>query len=122
MASLNLKQITSHDVLENPNNYTYVNKATEFGNYDCVILDGDELGGEITKMGYICESRGIGLPIFLTTDAVEKTFVIGKTGILEIQPEGDATVYISKIVIPLRKIGEPDFTPLEWKLDYILAV
>lgn len=117
MASVDLRQITSHDVLESSTH----SEGTEFGNYEYITLNSDKLGGEVTKMGYICESRGIGLPIFITANNVEKKFVIGKTGILELQPEGEVIIQISQVKIPMKKTGEDNFIPLEWKLDYIVA-
>ena len=63
----------------------------------------------IVKFGYICEDRGIGLPIYLKIDDKYQKFEIGKTGMYEA-----SNVNVNGIMIPVGKDKDFIFT-----FDYV---
>lgn len=63
----------------------------------------------IVKFGYICEDRGIGLPIFLKIDGKYQKFEIGKTGMYEA-----SDIDVDGIKIPVGKDKDFIFT-----FDYV---
>jgi len=81
----NLKQITNFDVLDAPSIVEEIIIGGETINYNYKQIT---LIGNITKLGYCCEVKGIGYPIFLTfNNTSKKKFEIGKTGMFEFQEE-----------------------------------
>jgi hypothetical protein len=64
----------------------------------------------IVKFGYICENRGIGLPIFLKIDGKYQKFEIGKTGMYEA-----SDIDVDGIKIPVGNDKDFNFT-----FDYVI--
>lgn len=84
----NIKQLTNRDLINLPSVDKVIMKAEELTTYPYKIITTDMLKGIITKLGYCCEPKGIGYPIFLTfQEQEEQAFQIGKTGMFEFQPE-----------------------------------
>ena len=79
------------------------------------------LDGTAIKLGYCCEVKGIGYPIFLTfDDNTETAFEIGKTGMYEFQPEDyydvNADTEEKTAIIKCIKVAIP--ADLKFTLDY----
>ena len=68
--ALNIKQITNFSPI--------IQDSKIVDNYYELEL------GNVKHFGYICEAKGIGLPIYLKTNGSFKPFLIGKTGVFEI--------------------------------------
>ena len=64
----------------------------------------------IVKFGYICEDKGIGLPIFLKIDGKYQKFEIGKTGMYEA-----SDIDVDGIKIPVGKDKDFNFTFVSFK-------
>ena len=64
----------------------------------------------IVKFGYICEDKGIGLPIFLKIDGKYQKFEIGKTGMYEA-----SDIDVDGIKIPIGNDKDFNFT-----FDYVI--
>lgn len=84
----NIKQITNYDLTEAPIEEKAIMRAEELIIYPYKIITINTLKGVVTKLGYCCEPKGIGYPIFLTfQEQEERPFQVGKTGMFEFQPE-----------------------------------
>ena len=126
MKILNIKQLSDADI---DSSLSVIQKtfdhATGLITKDYVVFPASYFGASASKLGYNCEPKGIGYPIYLTISGVEKQFYVGKTGMYEIQPEpfndiNDdnpqekiAEVYITEVKVPKG---------IRFKLDYITAV
>lgn len=66
----------------------------------------------IVKFGYICENRGIGLPIYLKINGEYQKFEIGKTGMYEA-----SDIDVDGIKIPIGKDKDKDFN---FTFDYVI--
>ena len=88
----------------------------------------------INQLGYVCEPRGIDYPIVLTTNAVARTFYLGKTGMFETMPELfidinndseeiDCIPRITEVKVPIGEINQQGTVdnPIKFKLDYMFA-
>lgn len=85
----------------------------------------------VNKIGYVCEPRGIDLPITVTTGDVRRTINIGKTGIYEAMPEIfsgsdneeteelECIPKITEIRVPKGQLGQED---IKFKLDYSFSI
>lgn len=102
----------------------------EITNVPYVQLDASLLtggNGPLIKIGYACEAKGIGYPIFITNEGQSSAYEIsiGKTGMYEVQPEyfkslNDIT-YTEKEILPqLSKIQVPK--NIIFKLDYVYEI
>lgn len=122
----NIKQITNYDLINITNiEQKTINIGGDKGRTiakDYKILDESILGGRPFKLGYCCEDIYKDYPIFLVINGVEKEFQLGKTGMLEFQPEqwkdinGDniertATVYVETVKVPVN---------VYFTLDYVI--
>lgn len=135
-----LKQITNYNI----KNASEVEKNIVVGGqlpkrqFIYKVITTDMLGKPISKFGYCCEPVALNYPIFLTIEGEEKEFQIGKTGMLESQPEEwrdvnsedeelletqEASVYISEIKVPWReknKEDSADYFGYKFTIDYAL--
>ena len=94
---VDIKQLTNYDVAGTAATTTKsFYKAGTLATRDYYIIPLSMLKGEITKMGYCCEVKGIAYPIFLTINGNETEFQIGKTGMLEFQDETWKNVNVSE--------------------------
>ena len=135
----NIRQITnfSSEISSAPTTYMSVyigNKeyvTMEYYILSAAILTGSQ-NTPINKIGYICEPRGIDIPITITTGGVRRTINIGKTGMYEAMPEIflnpnedddekelDCIPEITEIRIPKGQLGQED---IKFKLDYSFAI
>lgn len=119
----NIKQITNYDISSLPTTQKQITIGGIIQNYDYKVIT---LIGSITKLGYCCEPKGIGYPIFLTFNThpdQEKEIEIGKTGMYEYQEEEwmdlndeetevqTAIVYTIKVLVPVG---------IKFTLDYYI--
>lgn len=94
------------------------------------ILTGSQ-NTPVNKIGYICEPRGIDIPITITTGDIRRTINIGKTGMYEVMPEIflnsteeeaeelECIPKITEIRVPKGQLGQED---IKFKLDYSFAI
>ena len=101
------------------------------------LIDQTLLKNDIQKFGYCCEPKALQYPIFLTIigqdGPYKEEFQIGKTGMLEIQPEiwmdvndddpteEEANPSVLQIEVPWYWNEEPDEI-LNFKLDFIYNI
>lgn len=74
--------IVSHTVLIGNDHY----ETIDYYELSATILTGSE-EVPVNKIGYVCEPKGIGYPIFIETGGTVRSFEIGKTGMFEAQTE-----------------------------------
>lgn len=127
----NIKQKTNFDI---KNLESHIKTVTIAGvekqiSYKTIIFSNAE---KVIKIGYCCEPRGIGVPIFLKINNNSTNFpiYIGKTGMFETQPdtwknindeeakEEEYKILINEIEVPY-KIEENNFE-INFKLDYVV--
>ena len=94
---VDIRQLTNYDVAGTAATTTKtILKAGTLTSWRYYIIPLSMLEGEITKMGYCCEVKGIAYPIFLTINGIETEFQIGKTGMFEFQDETWKNVNVSE--------------------------
>ena len=113
MASYNVAQITEHDIEK----IIPISKnGIEYIKYD--------FPKRVEKLGYCCEPKGIGSSIFLYLENKEQAiqFVIGKTGIFEVQPETflkqNEEGFMENVDMKISIIGIEIPKNLKFVLDY----
>lgn len=117
----NIKQITNFDLRGTPVRMT-ITKANVYTTHPYYTISSTQLQSEdISKLGYCCEPKGIGYPIFLTLNGKETAFEIGKTGMFEFQEEDwkDVNTDPDKIrtaIVSLSEIKVP--AGIRFVLDY----
>ena len=92
-----IKQVTNYDVAGStiiPIPFIYKPDGTRIENYPYHRIP--NLPSNVSKIGYCCEPKGIGYPIWIIIEGKtfdpndpnsSSKFEIGKTGMIEIQPE-----------------------------------
>ena len=121
---INVKQITNHDLSGAGSTTKTITIGDETRQVEYKIINSTLLKGNSYKMGYCCEPKGIGYPIYLTINGTnETTFYIGKTGMLEFQPEEwtdlnseepevkETDVFVTEVKVPAG---------IAFTLDYII--
>ena len=128
MDGSNLKQITNYDL--DKVGLEPVGKIVNELPIDYLTITSEMLGGITNKFGYICEPKGINLPIFLTVNGAEMPIELSVRGMYELQPEtyqqqsygGVENKELSNIyktcIINVSEIKVPK--DIEFKLDYII--
>lgn len=82
---------------------------------DNITISFSDLTGNIVKLGYICEPKGVtDNPITLTINNEDKEFVI-PDGIFEICVLG-----ISAITIPNRVMVDGNYEKISWQIDIVV--
>ena len=114
----NIKQITDRTT---PDNIIIGRTVTVAGETKEQDYNEYNLAGTAIKLGYCCEVKGIGYPIFLTfNDNTETAFEIGKTGMYEFQPEDyyDVNAETEEKTATVRCIKAAIPANLKFTLDY----
>lgn len=124
----NIRQITNYDLADAPTVMKNIEVAGKIlNNYPYKVITTDKLKRETFKMGYCCEPRGIGFPIFLKFQAGgsitdnEQEFEIGKTGMFEFQPEdyNATSETIETASVLCYQVAVP--ADIEFTLDYVYS-
>ena len=119
-ASYNVEQITNFDI-QNEDAPTFEINGVEYVQYT--------FPKPICKLGYCCEPKGIGQTIYLYSEDDEvkgKPFIIGKTGMFEVQPEliskmgEDNIMEQVEIKVNMKKIDLPKH--IKFTLDYAYGI
>jgi hypothetical protein len=124
----NITQITNYDISSAASTTKNVLVGGDKGTIRSVVYKTLPLPtNQVNKFSYCCEVKALQYPIFLTVNGVEKEFQIGKTGMLEVQPEiwqddTDVIVTVTSIKVPWS-FGEVDenYLGFNFKLDFIYS-
>lgn len=83
-----IKQLTNFDMAGCPIVTEGIRKHGEATTAPYYVISSTKLGSNaVSKLGYCCEVKGIGYPIFLTINGNKTQFEVGKTGMFEFHDE-----------------------------------
>ena len=118
---MNIKQLTNFDVSSIASEDISITKDGETILYPYKKINLSTLGGKVIKLGYCCEIKGIGYPIFIIHEnGIQSEITIGETGMYEFQPEiyqnvnesdeeKEAIIYCTEVWVPAN---------IQFVLDY----
>lgn len=129
----NIKQLTNFSEVLRTADRTNIeveigNKTTETKEYYIlpisILTDNN---APITKLGYVCEPKGIYYPIMITTGNESRTFYLGKNGIFEVMTETFLDINESgedgegiELIPQITEIRLP--VGFQFKLDYVFTI